>query len=97
MSHCTMTPRAGLGSAVWAGAQGRAVAEGCGGGEKLERWDAVEFCAKSMGGMVGWWIFAGAEGGAGEGIGTQGSAREAEGERRRNPWFWSLVLGIISK
>ena len=41
--------------------------------------------------------FCGCGGGPDEGIGTQGSAREAEGERRRNPWFWSLVLGIISK
>ena len=90
MSHYAMTPRAGFGSAVWAGAQGRAVAEGGGGGEKLERWDAVEFCAKSMGGWGGWWIFAGAEGGAGEEIGTRGSAREAEGEGMGNPWFFVL-------
>ena len=46
-------------------------------------WGVVDFC--------------GCGGRPGEEIGTQGSAREAEGERRRNPWFWSLVLGIISK
>ena len=96
MSHYEMTPRAGFGSAVWARAQRRAVAERCGEGEKLERWDAVEFCAKSTGGLGGGG-FCGCGGRPGEGLGTRGRAREAEGERRRNPWFWSLVLGIISK
>ena len=46
-----------------------------------------------MGG--GWWIFAGAERGAGEGIGRGGSARGAERAGAGNPW--SLVLGIIRK
>ena len=41
--------------------------------------------------------FCGCGGRPGEGLGTRGRAREAEGERRRNPWFWSLVLGIITR
>ena len=92
-----MMPRAGFGSEVWARAEGCAFADGCGGREKLERWDAVEFCAKSMGDW-GWWIFAGAMGGVGEGIGRRGSGREGEGEGRGGEGEslvfrpWSLVL-----
>ena len=46
MSHCEMMPRAGFGSAVWARAQGRAVAER---GDGLKSWQNGTILARILG------------------------------------------------
>ena len=64
----------------------------------MERWDAVEFCAKSMGGW-GWWIFAGAEGGRLRGL-AHGDAlgrRKGSGGEILGFGPWSLVLLVSNK
>ena len=93
MSHCEMTPRAGFGSAVWARAQGRAVAEGA---ERVQSWsDGVRWnFALSRRGDWGVVDFAGAEGGRVRGLAHGDALGKRKGSGGGILGFgpWSLVL-----